>query len=319
MQIYCAPMEGITGAIFRSAHHALFSCVDRYYTPFLCPGQRTSFTGRDKRDVAPENNRGVPLVPQLLTNHAMDFVGACRYLESLGYDEVNLNLGCPSGTVVAKNRGAGFLRDPDALSRFFDVVFAGMHIKVSVKTRLGLLDAAEFSDLLDVYNQYPICELIIHPRVQRDQYRNHPNLAVFGEALARSRAPVCYNGDLFSPEDVQAFAAQFPSVKAIMLGRGLIANPALGELICKQGALDAGRFLAFHERLLQENMACLSGDRSLLFRMKDLWGFWRWLFPAQEKAIKAIYKSQHLTDYRSAVNALLQTAQPQPRGAFGQI
>lgn len=157
MHYYFAPMEGVTGAVYRRTHHEFFSGVDKYFMPFITPTTNEKLTPRQKRDVLPEYNEGVPAVPQLLTKSAADCIWAVNALHDLGYPEVNLNLGCPSGTVTAKGKGAGFLAHPDELDRFFDEVFAKCE-GISVKTRLGVHEASEFDKLLEIYNRYPITE-----------------------------------------------------------------------------------------------------------------------------------------------------------------
>ena len=224
-----APLEGITGWIFRQVHHAMFPGLSRYYTPFFAPTADSPLTGRGLRDMHPDHNRGVPVVPQLLTNRAEDFIASARLLQDLGYKEVNLNLGCPSGTVVAKKKGAGFLSQPQALARFLDQIFQTLDVNISIKTRIGVENLEEWPPLLDLFQRYPICELIIHPRLRRDFYRGQPRREAFTYAVAHSRLPLCYNGDLFSPQDCWDLARQFPSVDRLMAGRGLVCNPALGR------------------------------------------------------------------------------------------
>ena len=169
MRYYFAPLEGITDDVFRSLHHRYFPGVDRYYTPFLSPtSDGPAITKKDLRQVLPENNSGFELVPQLLTNQPGPFLQAAEKLKELGYQEVNLNLGCPSGTVTAKGKGSGFLAHPDKLRAFLDEVFEKTPITVSIKTRLGMDDPEEFGPLLELYRQYPIGELTVHPRVRAD-------------------------------------------------------------------------------------------------------------------------------------------------------
>ena len=156
MNYYFAPMEGITGAVFRRTHHEFFPGIDKYFMPFITPTTQEKLTPRQKRDVLPEYNEGVPAVPQLLTRTAADFIWAANTLASLGYAEVNLNLGCPSGTVTAKGKGAGFLAHPDELDRFLDAVFSACTVPISIKTRLGVHDPAEFEALLEITAAIPL-------------------------------------------------------------------------------------------------------------------------------------------------------------------
>lgn len=297
-------MEGITGYVYRNVHHRFFPGVDKYFTPFLSPGQKKLMTPREKKEILPENNEGIFLVPQILTNQAEAFIREAEELKNYGYKEVNLNLGCPSGTVVAKKKGSGFLEFPEELHRFLDQIFSSLSMEISIKTRIGKEDPQEFEQLLGIYNQYPLKELIIHPRVQRDYYKNTPNLEVFQQALQESRNPVCYNGDLFTEKLWKSFCERFPEVDTFMLGRGLLRNPALGNRILKGTGLEKKKLKEFHDTLCLEYEQVLSGDRNVLFKMKELWFYMGSLFEESEKYLKKIRKAQNLSDYRGTVEAL---------------
>ena len=225
---YAAPMEGITGAMWRRVHQKYFTGADEYFTPFLTPTHARQFTPREKREILPEHNAGIPVVPQIMTRRAEDFLWCAGQLGRLGYEEVNLNLGCPSGTVVAKGKGAGILADLDALRRFLEEVFAaGLPVRISAKTRLGLDSPEEFSAILAVLRQFPFCELTVHPRVRRDMYAGPCRLEYYAAALEGSPFPVCYNGDILYPGDRDRVMERFPQTAAVMAGRGLMADPAL--------------------------------------------------------------------------------------------
>ena len=166
MRLYLAPLEGITGWIYRSAVYECFGGFDKYFVPFIRPNQMGHFSAREKKDILPAHNAGMRTVPQILTNQAGDFLRTAAKLKEYGYEEVNLNLGCPSKTVVTKRRGAGFLAEPERLEAFLDEIFGKCPIRISVKTRLGMEEPGEFTRLLKIYNKYPMEELIIHPRVK---------------------------------------------------------------------------------------------------------------------------------------------------------
>jgi len=342
MHIYFAPLEGITTYPYRNLHHKYFGGVEKYFTPFLAPGPEQGMSVKEMRDVLPENNAGVPVVPQILTNRAGDFLLAAKKLAEMGYGEINLNLGCPSGTVTAKKKGSGFLLYPDDLDRFFDEVFSDASVrneefKVSVKTRIGKNEVEEWPEIMAVYNRYPISELTVHPRIQKEFYKGVPHLDVFADILKESRNPVVYNGDLFTVESVKQFREKFPTVDTLMIGRGLIRNPALAELIQKEEAgtenthacaeLEVGnkgmlledpektvpvsrntgrdimpRIRAFHDEIFEYYRETMSGDRNLLFRMKDLWTYMLAEVPDSEKLAKKIRKSQHVPEYLAAVD-----------------
>lgn len=316
MRVYAAPMEGITGYIFRNAHHAVFSGIDRYYMPFLSPGENRKLSAREKNDILPEHNAGLYAVPQILSNRAEYFLWMAELLAEYGYPEINLNLGCPSGTVTAKGKGAGFLADRDALDRFLEEVFDGIEkrfpgLALSIKTRLGYEREEEFAGLIPIFNRYPVSELILHPRVRNDFYQGTPRMEVFWQSLSLLRMPVCYNGNLFSLEDVQQFwkeASAYGKTEAVMLGRGLTAGPWISEEV-KQGcamekreALD--KLKAFHDRVLEGYAETMSGDRNVLFKMKELWFYLGNYFPASAKELKKVKKAQKLTEYSAAVDAL---------------
>lgn len=304
MRFYFAPLEGITGYIYRSAHHAFFGKVDKYFSPFITTNQDGAFKNRDINDILPENNKGQVLIPQLLTNNAGDFIRAAQKIKQLGYEEINLNLGCPSGTVVAKYKGSGFLARKEELDRFLEEIFTNPVMKISIKTRIGIEFPEEFYELLRIYNKYPLEELIIHPRVQKDYYKNKPNKDVFLDALSTSRNPVCYNGDLFTLRDYLEFIQEFPEVGTIMLGRGLITNPGLIELIEEKKQPGKERVREFHDKIYAEYQEILFGDRNVLFKMKEIWIYMAVLFTDYEKYLKKIKKAEKLRDYEEAVNRL---------------
>jgi len=308
MKCYLAPMEGITNYIYRRTYHQFFEPADKYFTPFINPHTTRSLNSKEKKDILPENNEGMNTVPQVLTNQAEDFIRVAKALKEYGYHEVNLNLGCPSGTVVSKKKGAGFLEFPTRIDHFLNETFEALEpleMKVSVKTRLGMLEADEFDQLLSVYNKYPLHELIIHPRVRIDYYKNQVDLDAFEKALMGSKNPVCYNGDIFTKEDYHRFIKRFGTVENIMVGRGVIGNPGLiGELRDK-APMDKDKFKTFHDQLLKEYEALKIGDRNTLFKMKELWYYMIKNFEDAKKPEKMIKKAQTLEKYKEAVRILL--------------
>lgn len=304
MNLYFAPMEGVNGYIYRNAYHTCYAHIDKYFTPFLSPNQHHKFSSKEFGDILPERNQGIHIIPQLLTNRAEDFIWAAGELKNMGYEEVNFNLGCPSSTVVTKRKGSGFLAEPKDLDLFFDQVFHSLDMKLSVKTRLGLENPEEFYHLMDIYNKYPLSELIIHPRIRTDKYKNHPNLPVFRDALALSRNPVCYNGDIFTVEHFNEFTTVFPEVTCCMLGRGLIANPGLAGEIQLQDTPDKERLHQFHDMIYEGYRQVTYGDKNTLFKMKELWAYMSFLFTDSTKYAKQIRKAQRCAEYEAAVTAL---------------
>jgi tRNA-dihydrouridine synthase len=304
MVLEMAPMEGVTNYVYRWAFAQYYGGIDRYYTPFISPNQNYSFTGKEWNEVNPEHNAGMVVIPQLLTNKAEHFLWACGELKKLGYEEVNLNLGCPSGTVVAKKKGSGFLTMPQELDQFFDTVFSQVEVKVSVKTRLGKTEPEEFEEILSIYNKYPISRLIIHPRVQKEFYRGEARRPWFDYARQNTALPLCYNGDLFTPQQVRGLGEDYPDLAAIMLGRGLIANPALALEAKGEGVRDMDTLRAFHDALYARFRQVLSGQNPVLCRMKEIWVYMMAPVTGGEQYLKRIRKAKTLAEYESAVGTL---------------
>lgn len=311
MKYYMAPLEGITGYIYRNMYQKYFHNIDKYFAPFIAPGKDRKLNAKDLKDILPENNQNINLVPQILTNHSQAFINMCDSLENMGYKEVNLNLGCPSGTVVSKNKGAGMLKDTDQLNYFLEDIFNGFKnenkdgLKISVKTRIGFYSTDEFLEINQIFNQYPISELIIHPRIQQEFYKNTPHYDIFAQAVQQSKHKLCYNGDIFTCGDGAQIIKQFSSIDCMMIGRGIIANPGLvGEL---QGAEKISRreLKDFLMELCEAYSAVMSGERNVLFRMKEIWFYVMWQFPDQAKQYKKIKKAQTLREYNDIVNQLL--------------
>ena len=316
MNYYFAPLEGITGYIFRNTFEEYFGGIDKWFTAFLSPNQQGGLRTREIEDVLPEHNTGIALVPQILSNHAPSFLMTANRLYEQGYEEINLNLGCPSGTVTAKGKGAGFLGRPQELERFLETIFQGFPGKISIKTRLGVRDTEEFPHLLELYNQYPVSELIIHARVQKDFYKNTPHWDMIAYAEQHANMPICYNGDLFTPQDLRSFHERFPSLDTVMLGRGLLADPCL--LLRMEGKEQPyiQKIADFHTALLDRYQKVMPGDRALLFRMKEHWVYLGCLFADCGKQLKRIRKAQSCADYRKAADDLFSQCEVLPASVF---
>lgn len=304
MKYYLAPMEGITGYTYRTSYEKYFNNIDKYFTPFIVTNQSRSLKTKELRDVLPENNEGMNIVPQILTNDSEGFIITSRKLQQLGYKEVNLNLGCPAGTVVSKHRGSGFLAKREELDSFLDEIFKMDDMKISIKTRIGKDSPAEFNELIKIYNKYPLEELIIHPRTQKDFYGNTPNLEVFKNGLSLSTNQVCYNGDIFTVDDNNKLVKEFPEVDKVMLGRGILANPGLMNEIKNNTFIDKAVLKEFHDEILEKYIDLFNEDRNAIFRMKELWGYMIYMFSDNKKYAKKIKKSQKLSEYNDAVSSL---------------
>ncbi len=304
MKFYLAPMEGITIFIYRNAYARFFGDMDKYFTPFIMPNKKRIFRTRELQDVLPEHNEGISLVPQILTRKSEEFIKTAKELRNMGYDEVNLNLGCPSRTVVTKGRGSGFLKDLEELDRFFTEIFEKLDMKISVKTRIGLYDLEEFEEIMEVYNRYPIHELIIHPRLQKEFYNGTVHMDVFRSGWEKSKNPVCYNGDIVRAEDYQKLIKEFPKLGAVMIGRGILRNPALAGQIRSGKKLEKKDLRAMHDQIYRDYQEYLSGEKNILFKMKDFWTNPIQVFTGSEKYAKKIRKVQRLKEYEKIIDSL---------------
>ena len=305
MQYYFAPLEGITDSVYRRLHHKYFPGLDRYYTPFLSPTVHRSLTPKEAREIPNADTIGYCAVPQLLTKVSQDFLWMAGQCAARGYGEVNLNLGCPSGTVTAKGKGAGMLRDLDALDRFLDGVFQNAPVPVSVKTRIGFSSSEEFPALLEVFNRYPIVELTVHPRVRTVFYGGQVDMDAFRYAVRNAKMPLCYNGDLLSKSQIDDLSRQFPQVGAVMVGRGLIADPGM-----LTGGTDIRVLEQFCDELLETYTREFGGARNAMFRMKEHWQHLMCKFDTPEKLANQLRKTTDLQEFQAITHRILQECPP---------
>ncbi|MBR4236730.1 MAG: tRNA-dihydrouridine synthase family protein [Clostridia bacterium] len=302
MTIYFAPLEGITDSIYRSAHHECFTGVSKYFIPFITSVNGSGLTNREKRSLL-QFDCDVFCVPQILTKDAESFVRCTRMLCELGYDEINLNLGCPSGTVTAKGKGSALLRDTDNLKAFLDAVFAAHDLpRVSVKTRIGYTDPGNWPQIYSVLAEYPFTEIIVHPRTRSEFYKGAP----YKEALSVcefENTNIVYNGDVFSPKDAFDIKRVYPDLSAVMCGRGLVANPALAREICAGKALDKAELKRFLTKLLYT----YTNDRpekAVLGRMDEIMSYVAAVFENSRKYLKRLRKSRYTDEFTAALDDL---------------
>ena len=302
MRYYFAPMEGVTDSIYRETHHKYFGGIDRYYMPFLSPTMHQTLTHKESRELPMADSVSFTAVPQILTKVADDFLWAAQVCHDRGYQEVNLNVGCPSGTVVSKGKGSGMLRDLNALDAFLDNIFSKSPLPISVKTRLGLENKDEFPAILEVFNRYPIQELTIHPRVRKQFYSGDVEMDAFRYALENSTNKLCFNGNLNNLSHISAFSEAFPEIDAVMIGRGLIGDPGM-----LSGGTDAQRLEAFMEELLERYTEAFGGARNAMFRMKENWSFLRYRFADIDKLWKQLRKTTDLQEYKTISREIFHT------------
>ncbi len=304
MKLYFAPLEGITTCTYRNTHAGMFDGCDEYYAPFINPSDQERVSRKGLRDILPERNSDVSLKIQVLTNKAESFLKFEDKVRELGYDEININIGCPAATVVRKGRGSGFLRDPVSMYRFFSEIFEKSSMRISVKTRIGYDSGDEMEDLMRIYNKYPMSLLIIHPRAREDFYNGEPNYEVFSASYATSTNKLCYNGNVFTEEDYRRITTQFPDLDSVMLGRGAIRNPALFREIRGGAPLTTAELVEFSERLAANYNEVLTSETFTLHKLKEIWVYMMQNFPEEKKIAKTIKKANTLTDFMAAIHRL---------------
>lgn len=304
MNLYFAPLEGITGFTYRNAHNDMFGECDEYYAPFINPSNQEKISRKEMKDIFPERNADINLNVQVLTNNSKAFLNFIDKIKKMGYYEVNINLGCPAATVVKKGRGAGFLRDTEILDRFFYEIFSECDIKVSVKTRSGYFSGDELKNLIKVYNKYPLSRLIIHPRAREDFYNGVPDIDIFTDAYNASVNKVCYNGDIYTVDDYNKVINAFPELDGVMLGRGVIRNPALFREIHGGEKITTSEMIEFSKRLMNDYFDVLKSEKFTLYKLKEVWVYMLQNFPEEKKTAKAAKKANSLTDFMSVIECL---------------
>jgi len=303
-----APLRGLTDALFRNVYQKHFEGVGEAVAPFV-----TSLKGRrikpsHLRDLAPELNSSLAVVPQILSNDADEFITLAHTLTGMGYREVNWNLGCPYPMVAKKMRGSGLLPHADVIDRLLDSILNVFHGQLSIKTRLGRFSADEMDRLIPVFNRYPLVRLVVHPRTGVQMYTGTVDLEAFAACLAQIAHPVVYNGDIRDLNTFSLLNERFPAVDQWMLGRGLIADPFLPEKI-QAGSSEIyrrkERFAAFHDDLLAGYLDLFCGPGHVLDRMKGLWGYFASGFEDGARLLKRIRKVRNLERYRQHVDQAL--------------
>ena len=296
-------MEGITTKTFRRVFRSHFNYTDRYFTPFLVANHTQHFKQRERKELEPFEDL---LIPQILSSDKDDFIWAARYIYSLGYKEINLNLGCPYPTVFTKGKGSGMLRDPEALDRFLDSVFSERDMPaVSVKTRIGVKEPEEYEHLVSVFRKYPFSEIIVHPRVREEFYDGEPHTDIFGKMLPELHCPVVYNGDIRSVSDAERIISAFPSISALMIGRGMLARPSLAREIRGGQCAGFNEIVEFLKDLADSYSAVLYSERDVLFKMKELMHYLGMNIDGSERGKADVKHSKNLDEFFESVCRVL--------------
>ena len=308
--LYMAPMKGLTDHLFRSAFADHFGGFDLAVAPFITTKQGRNIRRKYVKDVLPENNTRLPVVPQILSKSPEDFIVLANYLHDLGYDTVNWNLGCPYPMVANKQRGSGMLPFTERIQTFLDTVIPEIKGSLSIKMRLGWKEKSDIFRLLPAIDPYPLAEIIIHPRTGLQRYEGSVDLDAFEVCMAMTRHRVVYNGDIRTREGFRRLFRRFDRVHAWMIGRWCLVDPFLPECI-RTGSDDIAdkihRMRRFHETLFEAYHHVLDGPSHVMNKMKGLWRYLSLPFEDCNKAMKEITKSRRPDQYLARVNRFFET------------
>ncbi len=310
LPIHFAPLQGYTEAFYRSAHAQIFGGIASYYSPFVRV-EHGEIRRKDIREIEPENNDGVNLIPQLIAPNMEKMEKIITLFAEKGYKQINFNMGCPYSFLTKRHNGSGILPYPDEVRQLLTTAIEEHpDLSFSVKLRLGWEQAEECLALLPILNELPLTHLILHPRLGQQQYKGEVNLQGFEAFYNECRHPLIYNGDLCTVEEIHAITERFPHLAGVMIGRGLLANPALAAEYYQGHPFSTDeireKLRAFHTEFFSRyNNHIEGGEKQLLMKIKS---FWEYLLPdGDRKAKKAIHKVNKLDTYQMAVNSLIST------------
>lgn len=304
-KILLAPIQGVTDYQFRNTFNKFFTGVNYMYSPYLRVDKDMQLKNSKVKDILPENNKNINLVPQIMTNKPEEFIYMSKLLFDKGYEHVNWNLGCPFPMVTNRELGSGLLPHYNKIEAILDKVLPVIPVKISLKMRIGFEDEEEIFKILPILDKFPILEIIIHPRTAKQMYKGEVNTDIFEKCLALTKHEICYNGDINTLDDYRELSSRFKTVNSWMLGRGLVANPFLAMQINQnekdfpENKMDI--FREFHDVLSEEYMRNLSGPSHLLNKMRVFWEYFSLSFSNSHKVYKRVKKATSISKYKIAV------------------
>ena len=305
-----SPLQSFTDFRFRNAHQKYFGGIDTYYAPYIRLNGKFEIKPIYHRDLIQKNNHVNDLIPQIMTNSKEEFLFVADYVQKLGYSELNWNLGCPYPMVVNRCMGSGLINDPDRIDEILDAVHSNTDITVSMKMRLGYEVNTEIIDVLPILDKYPIKSIGIHARLGKQLYKGGVDLDGFEKCIDNTKHLIYYNGDIVSLDAFHQLKERFPTINHWMVGRGLIANPFLPLMLKNEiESLPSDyleTFKQFHDTLLDQHTAALSGDKHVIMKMSSYWEYFEELFPDSNREIKKIKKSKSLDVYSNHFSNFLE-------------
>jgi tRNA-dihydrouridine synthase len=307
--IHSSPLQGFTDFRFRNAFQRFFGGIDQYIAPYIRVNGNLEIKPANQRDILPANNTSLNLIPQIITKDADEFLFVAKFVQKLGYTQLNWNLGCPYPMIAKRGMGSGLLSMPEKIDEILNRVCAGTDIQVSVKMRLGYESSQEIFHVLPVLERYRLSNITIHPRIGKQLYRGEVDLKAFEECLGQTSHKIIYNGDITSVRSFREMKERFPTINHWMIGRGLIADPFLPAMIKADNPVYPEKryevFNSFHNALLSSYEEALSGQKHLLMKMYSFWEFFIQSFPLSAKSLKKIKKAQTLGVYREVVKQII--------------
>jgi tRNA-dihydrouridine synthase len=309
IHLISSPLQGFTDFRFRKIFHKFFGGIDTFYAPYIRLNGKQEIKPAYQRDILPENNRDIELIPQILTNDADEFLFVARHVKKLGYKELNWNLGCPYPMVARRGLGSGLINDPEKINNILNKVFSESNILVSVKMRLGYISNQEIFKVLPVFEKYPLQNIAIHPRIGKQLYKGEADLETFQKCIENTNHKIYYNGDISSVARFNVIVERFPMINHWLIGRGIIADPFLPAMIKNNNsAYPENRieiFSNFHDELFEEYSKVLSGSSHILMKMLSYWEYFITAFQNSPKGLKKIKKAKSISAYEEAVKEIL--------------
>jgi tRNA-dihydrouridine synthase len=304
-----SPLQGLTNFRFRNAFNKCFEGIDTYYAPSIRLNKKLEIKPAYESDILPENNTGLAVIPQIITSDADEFIFTAKYVQKLGYKELNWNLGCPYPMVTKRGMGSGLIKDPAKINRILNKVHAESDIIVSMKMRLGYETSEEILRVLPVLAKYPIKNIALHARVGKQLYQGEVDLDSFQQCVDNTDHKLYYNGDITSVTVFNEMKKRFPIIDSWMIGRGMIADPFLPGMIknntTKYPENRIKIFSQFHDLLFNDYAQALSGRSHILMKMFQFWEYFRISFPNSRKGLKRIKKVKSINAYKDAVREIL--------------
>jgi tRNA-dihydrouridine synthase len=314
IRLHSSPLQGYTDFRFRNAYHNYFGGIDQYMAPYIRLKGSLEITPARERDIRPDNNPSINLIPQVMAKDPEKFLYVSDYLQNLGYRALNWNLGCPYPMVANKGMGSGMLARPELIDAFLHRVTTETDMHLSIKMRLGYESSSEILGVLPVLEKYPLSYIAIHPRIGKQLYRGAVDLDTFEACLSQSSHTVFYNGDIATVHRFRELEDRFPGIRHWMIGRGLLADPFLPAMIkADDHTYPENRYevlRAFHDTLFASYQEALSGPKHVLTKMHSLWEYLIASFPASPRGLKRIRKAQSLQSYKEIVNGLFKEETP---------